>query len=314
MPLGKKPVTVIWNSASGWKDSAEQAKRVQTILSHAGAEVSVHRLTKGEDITETSRRFIKEGAEVLVAAGGDGTVNAVAAALVNSHAALAVIPAGTLNHFARDLTVPLDLDGAAECASSGHEIETDVGCVNDRIFINNSVLGMYPIYRAAREAYERRGLTGNRFLTFLAVARALARVLWNLPHLTLQLTIESGNTIRVQTPFVLLANNEHEVENWNIGHRKAINQGHLWVYVMKRCSRWAMLRYLASFLMKRFSRKDAFDVYRVRELTVDSKGDHLRVGVDGEIIKMQTPLVYRSIPLSLRVIAPATYLPEPDAT
>jgi diacylglycerol kinase family enzyme len=309
----RTPVAVIWNSASGWSDSAKEARRVESILSSEGAEVTVHRLRKGEDITFASRRLLEEGSQILVAAGGDGTVNAVASALVHSSAALGVIPAGTLNHFARDLSIPLDLSGAAECVNSGRAIQTDVGCVNGHFFINNSVLGLYPIYRAAREAYERRGLGGNRLLQFFAVMRALARTLWHLPHLKLTLQLEDGRLLSVRTPFVLVANNEHEVENWNIGHRKAINQGKLWVYVMRRCSRWAVLRFMASFLIKRFSRREAFDVYQTMQLRVDIKAQHLRAGIDGEIVRMETPLVYKSLPHSLRVIAPQNYLPEADA-
>jgi diacylglycerol kinase family enzyme len=313
MALNRKPVTVLWNSAAGWSDSDEQVRQVESILAGDGAPVTVFRIKKGEDITATSRRLLGKGAEILVAAGGDGTINGVASALVHSPASLAVIPAGTLNHFARDLGIPLDVAGAAECARNGHPIETDVGCVNNRIFVNNSVLGLYPLYRAAREAYERKGLGGNRITQFFAVVRAIVRVLWHLPHLKLQLQMEDGGVLPVETPFVLIANNEHEVENWNIGHRTSLNKGHLWVYVMRRCSRWAMVRFFASFLFRRFSRREAFDIYRTRAVTVDTKAAHLRVGVDGEIVRMETPLRYSSLPKALRVIAPLNYLPDADA-
>jgi diacylglycerol kinase family enzyme len=283
---------------------------VEAVLSENGARVTLQRVNKGDDIADATRRLIQRGSDVLVAAGGDGTVNAVASALVHSSAALAVIPAGTLNHFARDLSIPLDLEGAAQIALTGRQIATDVGCVNNRIFINNSVLGLYPMYRAAREAYERKGLGRSRLLRFVAVVRGLIRVLLHLPHMKLLLKMADGSAVGVETPFVLIANNEHEVENWNIGHRTSIDKGHLWVYVMRRCTRWAVVRFFASFLFKRFSRDEAFDIYRTREVHVHSKAAHLRVGVDGEIVRMETPLIYRSLPKALNVIAPQTYLPD----
>ena len=307
MPSSKRPVTVLWNSAAGWSDSDEESSRVDQILSAEGALVTMRRMSKGEDIVEVARELIRQGSEVLVAAGGDGTVNAVASALVHTPAALGVIPAGTLNHFARDLSVPLDLDGAALTVREGHEVVVDVGSVNGRVFINNSVLGLFPVYRSAREAYERHGLSKTRVGRFIAVCRALLRVLWQFPHLKLELALEDGTNKKVQTAFVLVGNNEHELENWNIGHRETLNEGRLWVYVMRRCSRWAMVKYFARFLLKRFSRHSAFDIYRARQIHVEARSKTIRVGVDGEIVRMETPLVYRSLPNSLRVIAPAGY-------
>ena len=307
MPPRKQPVTVLWNSAAGWSDSDEESQKVRDILSADGAEVTVRRMNKGEDIIGLTKQLVREGSTVLVAAGGDGTVNAVASGLVNTSAALGVIPAGTLNHFARDLSVPLDLEGAALTVREGREIVVDVGCVNDRIFINNSVLGLFPVYRSARQALERHGLSKSRVGQFLSFSLALLRVIWRFPHVTLQFTTQAGEKRTVKTPFVLVGNNEHELEKWNIGHRETLSEGRLWIYVMRRCSRWAAVKYLVQFLFKRFSLRNAFDVFRAREIRVAGKSKTIRVGVDGEVVRMNTPLIYRSLPGSLRVIAPADY-------
>lgn len=231
----------------------------------------------------------------------------MATALVHSPAALGVIPAGTLNHFARDLAIPLDAQEAAQCVRDGQEITVDVGRVNDRIFINNSVLGVYPAYRSARLAFERSGHAKGTIARSFAVVKAIVRVFWRLPHLNLRLQTGAGEVYSVRTPFVLVANNEHEVENWNIGHRRSIDKGRLWVYVMRHSSRWAALRFLIAFLLKRFSKDEAFDIYCAQKLQVSGKSDFMRVGVDGEIVRMKTPLTYHSIPQALKVIAPAGY-------
>jgi diacylglycerol kinase family enzyme len=73
------------------------------------------------------------------------------------------------------------------------------------------------------------------------------------------------------------------------------------------------MRFFASFLFRRFSRREAFDIYRTRAVTVDTKAAHLRVGLDGEIVRMETPLRYSSLPKALRVIAPLSYLPDAEA-
>jgi diacylglycerol kinase family enzyme len=305
MPLNAQPVVILWNSSSGWSDDEQQARQVQEILSKGGSTLLFERVRKGQDITAKTRRHIRGEPKVLVGAGGDGTINAVASAVVNTPNALGVIPSGTLNHFARDLAIPLTSEGAAETLVSGSEIQVDVGTVNDRLFLNNSVIGLYPVYRAAREAYERRGLGANRVTRFLAVLRGLIRVLWHLPRLQLDLTLEDGRRFKIRTAFVLIANNEHEVEQWNIGHRESLDQGHLWIYILKRSTRWSLAVFFVRFLLKRFSRHEAFEIFKARSLRVDTRTRHLKVGVDGEIVRLETPLEYRSLPRALRVIAPS---------
>lgn len=309
MDLAKRPVTVLWNSRSGWDEGERDAEIVREVLSRGGNHVEFRKIQKGDDIVEQCRNCLGSGAEVFVAAGGDGTVNAVASAIVNTTAALGVIPSGTLNHFARDLEIPLKADEAAQELVNGHQVSVDVGSVNGRIFINNSVIGLYPIYRAAREALERKQLGRSRIGQFFAVLGGIARVFWRLPHLRLRLVLD-GREREIRTPFVLIANNEHELESWQLGRRTSLSEGRLWVYVMRSCSRWKLLRFFVNFVFHQFRREDAFEVFKVSALSIRTKRDRIGVGVDGEIVKMQTPLEYKSLPRALHVIAPAKFLPE----
>ncbi len=309
MPEPKSPITILWNTGAGWDEGDKEAEIVKGVLTKVDPDLHFHIIKKGDDIGKNCRSSVDSGAEVLVAAGGDGTINAVASAAVAASKALGVIPAGTLNHFARDLEISLDPAEAAEQFRTGHEVKVDVGTVNGRIFINNSVLGLYPVYRTARKSIESRGFGSSRIGRFFSVVGGMIQVFIRLPHLKLRLVLDD-ETKQIKTLFVLIANNEHELETWRVGHRQSINEGHLWVYVMRKCSRWAVLRYFASFLMKRFSRHDAFDVFKVKEVRIESKRKSIRVGIDGEVVRMRTPLEYASKPQALRVIAPINYLPE----
>jgi diacylglycerol kinase family enzyme len=87
---------------------------------------------------------VREGANPVVAAGGDGTLNAVTSVLVDGDRTLGVLPIGTLNHLAKDLRIPLDLDGAVQTLLEGVVANVDVAEVNGQIFLNNSGLGLYP--------------------------------------------------------------------------------------------------------------------------------------------------------------------------
>ena len=99
---------LLWNRSSGWSDSDEVRRKLESILSSGGARVDVKQVERGMNIQEESNAIVASGADVLIAAGGDGTINAAACALVHQRTALGVIPAGTLNHFARDLEIPLE--------------------------------------------------------------------------------------------------------------------------------------------------------------------------------------------------------------
>ena len=99
-----------------------------------------------------------------MAAGGDGTINSVASAVVGSEKSLGVLPFGTMNHFAKDLHIPLDLEGAVNTIVAGHKTKVDVGEVNGRIFLNNSSLGLYP--SIVRERQKQRDSMGTGRRTF----------------------------------------------------------------------------------------------------------------------------------------------------
>lgn len=305
MSIRGKKLSLLWNAKAGWSAGEEQATQVQTLLSSEASELHFVPIENGQDLLEAAQKSLRDGSDILVAAGGDGTLNAVASALVNKPAAFAVLPAGTLNHFARDLGMQLDPAAAARQLLSGYETSVDVGEVNGRIFINNSVLGLYPIYRAARKSIEGRGWGNTAFGRFFAVVGGIIRVVSRMPHLRLRLQVK-GETINLQSPFVLIANNEHELESGRIGKRTCMNTGQLWIYVMRRCRRRDMLLYFIRYIAGRFSKHDAFVEFSASEAIIETRRRRKRmgVGVDGEIVHMQPPLTYRSLPGALRVIAP----------
>lgn len=310
MTSQQKRLAVIWNTGAGWDEGDREAELVSQTLRQIDPDLDFERVKSGDDFAERCQSCAANGADVLVAAGGDGTINAVAGQALKLDKTLGVIPAGTLNHFARDLEISLEPAVAAEQFRDGHEIRVDVGVVNGRVFINNSVLGLYPVYRTARHSIEKHGFGSTRVGRFFAVLGGILRVFWRMPHFTLRFCTEDGSTQVLKTAFVLVANNQHELEDWRLGHRTTIDRGDLWVYVLRKCSRWSVLGFFLKFLIKQFSKEEAFRVFQVRELRIESKHRTMRVGVDGEVIRMATPLEYKLLPQALRVIAPPEYTPE----
>src|SRR5688572_16754451 len=122
------------NSAAGNADEVDRA------LLKAGFDV---RRVAPNELTRAVRAAVAEGATRVAAVGGDGTVSAAAAAIAGTEVELVVIPAGTLNHFARDHGIPTDVDAACAIATSGRVERVDVAWVNDRLFLNTSSVGIY---------------------------------------------------------------------------------------------------------------------------------------------------------------------------
>ncbi len=301
----QRSLALLWNGSSGWSDSDRSRMAVESILSGDGSHLDVRQFKRGMNILEESKALAAAGAEVLFAAGGDGTINAVASALIHRPTALGVIPAGTLNHFARDLEIPLDAEEAARVLMDGRIIQVDAGAVNDRIFINNAVLGLFSSYRRARVALDRQGLGGYRLGRFIATVAALAKVFWRLPHLTVSLEVQGRNRT-MRTPFVLVGNNEHRMEGLGLGSRNSLSEGKLWIYAMRPCSRWQLLRLTLGLILGRAPRASLFEVFAASHLTIGSKRRRIGVGIDGDLERMNTPLHFESLPGALRVLAPSS--------
>ncbi len=142
--MGRVKIEVIINARSGTgsKDGVEQ--QLAEAFKAAGVEARVSLAQTGSEVVQLARRAVESEAEIVVAGGGDGTINAVASVVIDTDKVLGVLPFGTMNQFAKDLSVPLDLEGAVETIVAGHETQVDVGDVNGRIFLNNSSLGLYP--------------------------------------------------------------------------------------------------------------------------------------------------------------------------
>lgn len=293
-------MTILLNHRAGRAQRAKVREQLVRCLRERGIEAVVHEVRAGEEITSLARQAVLSGERTVVAAGGDGTVGAVAAALVDTEATMAVLPVGTLNHFAKELGIPLELEAAVEIALTGAIRAIDVGEVNGRVFVNNSSLGLYPAIVFARERRRRRGWS-----KWLAMAWASLSVPRRFPSLSVCLEADGGGA-RVVTPFLFVGNNEYMVEGFRFGRRRSLGEGRIWVFVAPPpSSRWRAVRLTLRALFKRDRRDRDFKVFQTRELRVETTREQVRVALDGEIFRVPPPLRYRSRPLALRVRVPA---------
>jgi len=295
-----KNVVCVLNGAAGSNRGIDAQQRLPELFTRYGAQVRVLLARDGGEIGELARDSVERGSMVVVAAGGDGTVSTVAGALVGTEAALGVLPLGTLNHFAKDLQIPLNLEDAVRTITTGRVVPIDVAEVNGRIFLNNSSIGIYPWIVREREDEEKRGRS-----KWAAFGLGLISVLKRYSLLQARLRVDDQDGPEARTPFLFVGNNPYESKGLNIGQRKALDLGRLWVCRAPPASR-AKLLLLAIQHALGSRQVPELEIFDARNVSVRTRAPRLLVATDGEVILLETPLQYRTMPGALRVIVPAS--------
>jgi diacylglycerol kinase family enzyme len=275
------------------------AERVEAALKSAGIDAAIELLSGGECAVR-ARAIAKAGDRLLIVGGGDGTIGAAASALVGTDTLLGILPLGTLNHFARDLEIPADLDEAAKLIAAKSERRVDVGEMNDRIFINNSAIGLYPLMVVDRDLQRRRLGRSKR----LAMIVASFRTLWRFGHRRLTLTVNDERTGIVDTPLLFVGNNDYRIDIGAPGRRESLDDGQLCVMLMRKKTRRGMIAASVRALLNRSRDDDMVRLDGVERLRVASTRSQLAVSLDGEVVRTEPPLEYRIRKKALRVIAP----------
>jgi diacylglycerol kinase family enzyme len=233
--------------------------------------VEAHLLRDGEDAAELARAA---DADVLAAAGGDGSVATVAAVAVERDLPLVVVPYGTRNHFARDLGLDRDDPLAALDAFDGEERRVDVGRAGERRFLNNVSCGLYAALVHRREHHRRRRQA-------LAGLRALWLSLRERPGAWARI---DGEPVRARV--LLVANNAYELSLFSIGVRERLDEGRLHLYAAKG-------------VLPRSWEEQAGERF-----TLDARGERLSAAIDGEAVELETPLELAVERGALRVLLP----------
>jgi diacylglycerol kinase family enzyme len=285
------------NRSAGGPDNPQA--RIAELFRMHGDEPRIVQPSDGHDIRAVAREAAESIEPIVVAAGGDGTISAVATALAGTDKVLGVLPVGTLNHFAKDLGIPLDLKAAVQTVMDAEVASVDVGEVNGRIFINNSSLGIYPRIVSRREAQQQRLARGKWPAFFWATIQALRR----FPFLDLRIAFE-GQQIFRRTAFLFVGNNEYEIAGFNLGSRTCINAGKLGLYLSHGTGRFGLFRLAFHALFGRVDQAKDFDAFCVTEARIETRKPRLLVALDGEVERMETPLQYRIRPAALRVLVP----------
>lgn len=293
-------LTVILNPGSG-SNGKPGAERLVELFLAEGVTISIVTLVPGCEDAMIREAVANAGdGDAIVAAGGDGTLRTVAAALAGGNIPLGILPFGTLNHFAKDLRIPMDPAQAVKAIVARHVTGVDVGYVNERAFINNSSIGVYPGIVEMREELRRQG--HNKWA---ALAIATSRVLKRDIEVVVRVEVD-GRSAVTRTPFLFVGNNEYTIEGIHLGERARIDAGRLYAYLAPRWHTRDLPKLFLWAALGRARKHGAFVTFPAAEMWIETPQSRtVKVSTDGEIAMLTTPLHYRVAPGALKVIVPA---------
>jgi len=274
------------------------ASAVTEAFAAAGAEIALE-LLDGCEIAAAARRHA--GAPLVVVGGGDGTIGTAAAALAHTVSALAVLPLGTRNHFARQLGLPLELGEAARLALSGQRRRIDIGKAGERVFVNNASFGIYSRFVRLRDS--------GRAPKWLGSIRAAWSILRRMRAQRFSLQLD-GERQELFTPLLFVGNNEYSIALGRLGRRASLRDGRLSVCAVSAQMPLRLIAFAARAVVGLARPERDFEEFATaRDMVIDGEG-HIEGAFDGELALMPLPLRLRSLPAALGVVTPREALPQ----
>lgn len=308
----KPPLFVVFNIGSGHGDAAAARAAIEGACAEAGRELHVLVVDDPRHISDLARAAVvraKQANGIVVAAGGDGTINAVAQATLGSGCAFGVLPQGTFNYFSRTHGIPSDTAQGMQVLLHETAQPVQVGLVNNQVFLVNASLGLYPKLLEDREFWKKQ-LGRSRWVAFGAGLTTLLRGYRNL-----RLSIEvHGEAREVRTPTLFVGNNALQMEQLGFPEARAIDAGELAGMTLRPVGRLTMLWLLVRGALGKLGDAEQVVNFSFKRLTVRrSRGfgaRRVKVAADGEIMWLTLPLEFRVAPEPLLLLRPAAPAPE----
>ncbi len=289
------PFIIILNAGSGHEETASQRSTIEDVMRASGRRFELIVVDQPERLGEIAERAVTQArAEggIVVAAGGDGTINTIARASVASGCPFGVLPQGTFNYFARTHGIPEALEEATRALLTASVHPVQVGLVNDRVFLVNASIGLYPRLLEERE-HDKAQFGRSRAVAFLS---ALKTILGAVKPLRITLDID-GKTQKVRTPTLFVGNNRLQLEQVGIAPLSdAIEEGSLAALAPRKVGTFGMLGLLVRGMFGRLGGAENLVAFGFKEMTVRRRllgRRRMKVATDGEVCRMETPLHFR---------------------
>ena len=287
-----RPLSIIYNRKSGFHrqqlNLSEQAIikifqdfdfDVLTYEIHADA--SMQQIM--HSVIERHMQYADHG--IVVAAGGDGTLNSIAQYLLGSPIALGILPLGTFNYVARVLNIPLETQQAIKVIALGSNQSVHVARINEHIYLNNASLGLYPLFIKKREKYNQR--FGR--LSLNAYSSALEVLIRDRKELKLEIHVD-GQKYPVKSPLIFFGNNQLQLADLGLKIAKAAEQGKIAGIIVAKSDKCSLFKMLYQLIKGRIDQaKDVYS-FAADHVEITAKRKAFTVAIDGEIVELRTPI------------------------
>ena len=295
---GAPDICIVLNTRSG-KGRGDRQAAIEAAMERHPGRFALRVVPKRSDPAREAGRAADAGASTLVAAGGDGTICAVAGIAHARGLRLGVVPMGTFNYFARGLGLPEEPGAALDLIARGESRPVAVGSVNGKLFLNNASLGLYPAILANREGtYRRWGR--SRMAARWSVVSTMLR--FRRP-VRLRVAVD-GRTLGRRTPLVFVARSAYQLEQFGLEGADDVAAGRFALFLAPDVGRWGLLRFAARLATRRMTRGRDFDYVAGREIDIETQARRRLVARDGEREAMPSPFRFRMSETPLQVIAP----------
>ena len=302
----KPPLFIVFNLGSGHGDASAARAVIEQACGEAGRELHLMVVPDPRRLADLARQAVQRAQPVggvVVAAGGDGTINAVAQATLGSGCAFGVLPQGTFNYFSRNHGIPADTAQAMQVLLQHDALLVQVGLVNQQVFLVNASLGLYPKLLEDREAWKRQ--FGRSRL--VAMGAGLMTLLSGHRSLRLEIDVH-GETSEVRTPTLFVGNNALQLQQLGFQEAQAVDAGELAAVRLRPVGSGAMLWLLLRGALGRLGEADEVVNFSFKRLTVRQArpfaARRIKVATDGEISWLSLPLVFSVSPEPLLLIRP----------
>jgi diacylglycerol kinase family enzyme len=305
---------IVMNAGSGHGEADAARDEIAAILDAAGRAHRFFPIDGTRDIKEVVREaaaHAKACNGALVAAGGDGTINCVAGTAWKEDLVMGVLPQGTFNFFGRTHGIPSETRDATEALLRATCRDAQIGMVNDRVFLVNASLGLYPQVLEDREAWKQR-FGRHRIVALWSGLATMMR-----GYRPLRIDVSDGERKRsLRTPTLFVGNNALQLEKIGLPEAEDVrrNDGTLAGLMLKPIGRLTMLGIILRGALGKLGDTDNAVSFAFREITVAPKHHRhaIKVAIDGEIVWLDPPIVFRAAPRPLRLLTDGVRQPGED--
>ncbi|NJO12895.1 MAG: diacylglycerol kinase [Gammaproteobacteria bacterium] len=297
---------IVLNAASGSADADESRRAIEEILTASGRRFELLPVQDPKHLEAMAQRAVEAAVHdqgAIVAAGGDGTINAVARAALPTGRPFGIIPQGTFNYSSRAHGIPLEAAAATRALLTARIKPIQAGMVNDRIFLVNASLGMYPELLEDRERYKQR--FGRRRI--VAIYSGLLTLLRTHRQLALDIECDQEHEL-VRTPTLFVGNNPLQLEQFGLPGAEDVQRRRLAAVIVKPVSNMTMLWLAVRGALGQLGEEARIRHFAFRRMVVRAPPGHrsrqIKVATDGEICRMPLPLEFKVAAQPLLLMVP----------